>query len=125
MKKDSLKCAARRHNHQISKNQLLYKEETEAFKIEYQTSVLSIIYSTTINGGRPKDSTLRNKKNIQGIMDEVKLYKTIFFLEETKNFQCLSTGTFHILHNYVMTKYGLQDASLSIPVDTIMGRAKY
>ena len=58
-------------------------------------------------------------------MDEEKLHLTSFLLEEKKNFKCLPIGAFHILQNYVMTKYDLHDTSLSIPVDTIRERAKY
>ena len=54
MTQDSLKCAARRRNQKISKNQLLDTEESETDKSEHQTSVLGLISTTTVNGGRPK-----------------------------------------------------------------------
>ena len=76
----SLKCAARRHKQKISKNQLLDKKEAEADKSRHQTSVLSLTSSTTVNGGRPKVSTLKNKKNLQEIMDEAKLHLTCLLL---------------------------------------------
>ena len=58
-------------------------------------------------------------------MDEANLHLTRFFLEGNNNFQRLPTGTFHLLHNYVMTKYDLHKTPFSIPVDTIIGQAKY
>ena len=58
-------------------------------------------------------------------MDEAKFHLTRLFLEEKNNFKRLLVGTFHLLHNYVMTKYDLHETSLSIPVDIITGRAKY
>ena len=58
-------------------------------------------------------------------MDEVNLHINFLFLDQKKNFQRLSTRTFHLLHNYVMTKYDLHETSLSIHVDTIIGRSKY
>ena len=58
-------------------------------------------------------------------MDEVNLHINFLFLDQKKNFQRLPTRTFHLLHNYVMTKYDLHETSFSIPVDTIRGRAKY
>ena len=58
-------------------------------------------------------------------MDEAKLHLTRFLLEEKNDFKRPTVGTFHILHNHVMTKYDLHETSLSIPVDTIIGRAKY
>ena len=76
---DSLKCAATRHNNKISNNKPIYKEEAEIDKSEHQTSVLGLIYSTKINGGRPKGSTLKNKKNLQTRMDEAKIHLTYFF----------------------------------------------
>ena len=54
MTEDNLKYAARRHNQKISNNQLLDKGESETDKIEHQTSVLGIISTTSVNGGRPK-----------------------------------------------------------------------
>ena len=63
MTEDSLKCAARRYKQKISNNQILNKEESERDKSEHQTSVLGLILNTTINGGIPKGSTLKNKKN--------------------------------------------------------------
>ena len=62
MTEESLKCAERIHNQNISNNQILDKEEAGAYKSEHQTSLLSLISSTTVNGGRPKGSTLKNKK---------------------------------------------------------------
>ena len=53
-----LKCEARIHKQKISNNQILDKEEYEADKSKHQTTVLSLISSTTINGGRPKGSAL-------------------------------------------------------------------
>ena len=79
MTEDSLKCAAIRHKHKISNNKLLDKEEAETDKSEHQTSVLGLISTTTVNGGRPKGSTLKNKKNLQERMDEAKLHLTRFF----------------------------------------------
>ena len=58
----SLKFAARRHNQKISNNQLLDKEEAATDKSEHQTSVLGLISTTTVNGGRPKGSKLKNNK---------------------------------------------------------------
>ena len=58
-------------------------------------------------------------------MDEAKLHLTRLFLEEKKNYKRLPVGTFHLLHNYVMTKYDLHETSFSITVDTIRGQAKY
>ena len=78
MTENSLKCAARRHKQKISNNQLIYKEEAESDKSEHQPSVLSIICNTDVNGGRPKGSTLKNKKNLQDKMDEAKLHITCF-----------------------------------------------
>ena len=57
-----IKCAERIHKQNISNNQLLDKEEAETDKSDHQTSVLGLIYTTTINGGIPKGSTLNNKK---------------------------------------------------------------
>ena len=79
MTEDRLKCAARRHNQKISNNQLLDKEEAETDKSEHQTSVLVLIYTTTVNGGIPKVYTLKNKKNLQERMDEAKLHLTRLF----------------------------------------------
>ena len=56
MTDNSLMCAARRHKQKISNNKILDKEEAEADKSDHQTSVLSIIYSTTFNVGRTKGS---------------------------------------------------------------------
>ena len=109
MTDDSLKCAARRYTQKISNNQLFDKEESETDKSEHQTSVLGIISTTTVNGGRPKGLTLKNKKKTQEIMDEAKLHLNILFLEEKKNCNCLPVGTFHILHNYVMTNYDIHE----------------
>ena len=58
-------------------------------------------------------------------MDEEKIHLTHFFLEEKNNFKRLSAGTFHILHNHLMTNYDPHVSSLSVPVDTTRGRAKY
>ena len=57
MKEDRLKCALIRHNQKISNNQLLDKEEAETDKSEHQTSVLGLIFTITVSGGRPKGST--------------------------------------------------------------------
>ena len=73
-------CAARRHKQKISNNQLLDKEEAETYKIEHQTSVLGLISTSNVNGGIPKGSTLKNKKNLQERMDEAKIRITHFFL---------------------------------------------
>ena len=67
---DSLKFSARRHKQKISNNQLLDKEEAEIDKSEHQKSVLGLISTTSVNGGIPKVSTLKNKKNLQERMDE-------------------------------------------------------
>ena len=88
MIKDRLKYSERQHKQKVSKNQTPDKEEAEADKSEHQTSVLK-------------------RKNSQESMDEVNIYITCSLLEEKKNFQHLPTGTFHLLHNYVMTKYDL------------------
>ena len=56
---------------------------------------------------------------------ELRFIHSRLLLEENKNFQCLPTGNFHLLHNYVMTKYGIHEASFSFPIDTTRGRAKY
>ena len=106
---DSLKCELRRHKQKISNNQLFDKEEIETDKSEHQPSVLGLIFNTDVNGGRPKVSTLKNKKNFQDKMDEAKLHLTCLFLEEKKIFKCLQVGTFHILHKRVMTKYDLHE----------------
>ena len=58
-------------------------------------------------------------------IDESKFHLTWLFLEEKKNFKRLLVGTFHLLHNHVMTKYDLHEISFSIPVDKIRGRSKY
>ena len=58
MKETILKCAARRHKQKIGNNQLIDKEEYETDKSENETSVLGFISTTTVNGGRPKGSTL-------------------------------------------------------------------
>ena len=58
-------------------------------------------------------------------MDEAKFYITRFFLEYINSFQRLPTWTFHLLHNYAMTKYDLHETSFYIPIDRIRGRAKY
>ena len=79
MTEDRLKCAARRHKHKISNNQLLDKEEAETDKSKHRTSVLGLISNTPINGGRQKVSTLKNKKNLQDIMDKANLHLTCLF----------------------------------------------
>ena len=58
-------------------------------------------------------------------MDEAKLHLTHLFLEENNDFKRLPAGTFHLLHNHVITTYDIHDTSLSISVDTTRGRAKY
>ena len=125
MTENSLKCETRRHRQKISNNQLIDKEESETDKSEHQPSVLGLIYTTAVNGGRPKGSTLKNKKNLQERMDEVKLHLTRWCLEENNCFKRLPKVTFRLLHNHAMTKYDLHETSLSIPVDTIRGQAKY
>ena len=65
---------------EISNNQVLDKEEAEIDKSWHQTSVLGLIYSTTVNGGRPKISTLKNRENLQEKLDEVKLHIARLFL---------------------------------------------
>ena len=107
MTHESLKCAVRRHTHKISNNQLFDKEEAETDKSEHQTSVLGIISTTTVNGGRPKVSTLKNRMNLQERMDEAKFHLTCLLLDYKKNVQCIKTGTFHILNNYVTNKYDI------------------
>ena len=102
---DIIRRAPRRKKLKISNNKLLDKEEAEADKNEHQISVLSLISSTTINGGRPKGPTLKNKKNIQERMDEVKTHITHLSLEEKNKFHRLPTGTLHLLYKYIMTKY--------------------
>ena len=42
-------------------------------------------------------------------MDEANIRIYSFFLDKKKNFKRLPVGTFHILHNYVMTKYDLHE----------------
>ena len=69
MTNNSLKCVERIHNQKISNNPLLDKEESEADESEHQTSVLSLVSSITVNGGIPKGSKIKNKKNVQEIMD--------------------------------------------------------
>ena len=125
MTDNSLNRAARRHKHNINNNQLLDKEEAETDKSEHSSSVLGIISATIVNGEIPKGLTLKNRKNIQDRMDKTKLHIACLLLNEKNNFQRLPTGTFHIPHNNVMTKYDIHETSLSIPVDTIRGLAKY
>ena len=79
MIEDNLNYAARRHKYKISKNQLIDKEEAETDISEHQTSVLGLISTTAINGGRPKGSKLKNKENLQERMDEAKLHITRLF----------------------------------------------
>ena len=67
---------------EISNNQLIDKEEAEIDNSEHQPSVLGLIYTATANGGRPKGSTLKNKKDIQERMDEAKLRLTLFYLSK-------------------------------------------
>ena len=122
---NSLKCAERRQKYKISNNQILDKEETEIDKSGHKPSVLGLISTTNVNGGRPKGLTLKNKKNLQEIMDEVKLHLTHLFLEGKNNFKRLPKVTFRILHNHFMTKYDLHETPFSIPFDTIRGRSKY
>ena len=74
-----LKCAARGHKKKISNNQLFDKEEAETYQSEHQTSVLGLIYTTTINGEIPKGLKLKNKKRLQSKMDEAKLHITCLF----------------------------------------------
>ena len=93
----------------MSNNRLLDKEESEADKSDHQASALSIISYTTVNGGIPKGLTLKNKENIQERMDEAKFHLTCLLLDYKKNVQCIKTGTFHILNNYVTNKYDLHE----------------
>ena len=86
MTEDSIKCAARRHTHNISNNQLLDKEEYEADKSDHKTSVLSHIYSTTFNGGIPKGLTLKKTKNTSRIIYEAKLHITRFYWRKRRIF---------------------------------------
>ena len=116
---NSLECAARRHKQKISNNRLIHTEEAETDKSEHQPSVLGLICTTDVNGGRPKVSTLKNKKILQDRMDEVKPRITHLLLGEKNNFERLPAGTFHILHNNIMTKYDLHETSFSIPTDKI------
>ena len=99
---NSLKCATRKHTQNISNNQLLDKEESETDKSNNQRSVLGLISTTTVNFGRPKGSTLKNKKYLQERMDEAKLHFTRLLLEKNNNFKRPPVVNFHILHNYVM-----------------------
>ena len=62
------------------------KEEYEADKIVHQPSVLGLIWTDTVNVGRPKGSTLKNKKNLQARIDEAKLHLNQFFLGEKEYF---------------------------------------
>ena len=87
MTENSLNCAARRHKHKISNNQLIDREESQTDKSEHQPSVLGVICTTAVHVGRQKVSTLKNKKNFQERMDEAKLHITHFLLEEKKNFK--------------------------------------
>ena len=63
---DVLKCTLIRYQKNISNNQLLDKEEEKTDKSEHQTSVLGNISTITVNGGRPKGLTLKNKKKNKG-----------------------------------------------------------
>ena len=81
MTENILKFTARRHKQKISNNQLLDKEESETDKSEHQTSVLGIICTINVNGGREKVWTIKNNKNLQERMDEVKLHLTCLLLE--------------------------------------------
>ena len=58
-------------------------------------------------------------------MDGAKLHLTHLFLEEKKNFKRLPVETFHLLHNYVMTKYDPHETSFAIPVGKSIGQSKY
>ena len=58
-------------------------------------------------------------------MDESNIHITCLFLEEKNNFKRLLIETFHLLQNYVMTKYDIHDKSFSTPVDMIGVRSKY
>ena len=85
MTQNSLKCAATRHKQKICNNRLLDKEESGTDKKEHQTSVLGIISTTTVNGGRPKGQTLTIKNNLQERMDEVKLHINHLFYSPSLN----------------------------------------
>ena len=65
MIEDILKCTARRHKQKIRNNQPLDKGEAEKYTSGHQISLLGLIYATTVNGGIPKGSTLKNRKNLQ------------------------------------------------------------
>ena len=65
------------------------------------------------------------QENFQDRMDEMKPHLTRLFLEKNHNFQRLPIWTFHLLHNYVITKYDLQETSFYTPIDKIRGWAKY
>ena len=69
MTENILKCVARRHKHKISHNQIIDKEGFETDKSEHQPSVLGLICTTAVNGGRPKGLTHKNNKNLQDRMD--------------------------------------------------------
>ena len=64
MPENSPKCTARRHKQKISNNnnQMIDIEEAEKDKSEHKPSVLGLICTTAVNGGRPKILTLKNKK---------------------------------------------------------------
>ena len=62
MKQKILKFVARRHKQKISNNHLVDKEEAETYTSEHQTSVLGLIPTTTVNGGRRRGSILKNKR---------------------------------------------------------------
>ena len=79
MTEDSLKYASRRNTQKISNNQLLYKEESETDRSEHQTSVLGLISNTTVNGGRPKEPTLKNKENLQERIYEASIHLSCLF----------------------------------------------
>ena len=79
MTEDILKCPTIKHKQKISKNQLLDKEVAETDESKHQTSVLGLVSTTTVNGGRPKISALKNEKNLQVRMDEANLHLTCLF----------------------------------------------
>ena len=80
----SLKCSARRKKQKVSNNQLIDKEEAKTDKREHQTPVLGIIYTTAVNGGRPKGLTLKNSRNSKERMEELKLHITCLFYRASK-----------------------------------------
>ena len=48
-----------------------------------------------------------------------------FFLEKKNIFKRLPSGTSHLLHNHVITKYDIHETLFFLPIDRIRGRSKY